>query len=167
MEVKINKSEKIDRRGFFKNLWIALVSISLLEFFAVGIAFLTSGGRKTLAHKLPPLKELGQIDDFPPASVTAFRSNKLYLVRMEDGGFLALSLKCTHLGCAVSWNSDSGYFECPCHASSFNLKGEVISPPAPRALDIYPLRMEGGMIKVNLRKSIHRKKFDPSQLVYA
>ena len=148
-------------------MWIALISISLLEVVAVVIAFLTSGGRKSYSHNKAKLKVLGSLEDIPFGSVTAFRSDKLYLVRMDDGGFLALSLQCTHLGCAITWNKDSGQFDCPCHASSFSMDGEVLSPPAPRALDIYPLRIEGGMIKADLSKTIKRNSFNSSQLTYA
>lgn len=159
--------ERMPRRRFIKALWIALVSISLLEVVSVIIAFLTSGGRKSGAAQKSGMKVLGKIEDIPNGSVTAFRSDRLYLVRMEDGGLMALSLQCTHLGCAVGWNKDSEEFECPCHASSFNRKGEVISPPAPRALDTYPLKIEGGLIKVDLRNPVKRDHYKKTQLTYA
>jgi len=163
-----HQNEKnLSRRGFVKAIWIALISISLLEISGVVIAFLTSGGRKSSAYKKPALKELGKLEDFQNGSVTAFRSDKLYLVRMDDGGLLALSLQCTHLGCAITWNKDSRQFDCPCHASSFNLGGDVISPPAPRALDMYRLIIEGGMLKADLNKKISRNSFTKSQLIYA
>ena len=158
---------KVSRRGFIKTLWIALISISLIEIAVTAIAFLSSGGRKTSSYNRQSLKILGKLDDIPNASVTAFRSDKLYLVRMEDGGLLALSLQCTHLGCAITWNKESGQFDCPCHASSFSMGGDVISPPAPRALDMHPLTIEGGQIKVDLNKTIKRNSFSPSQLTYA
>ena len=155
------------RRRFIKALWIALISISLIEGASVIIAFLTSGGRKAGTSGKSGTKVLAKVEDIPPGSVTPFRSDRLYLVRLDDGGLLALSLQCTHLGCAVSWNKDSGEFDCPCHASSFNRKGEVISPPAPRALDTYPLKIEGGLIKVDLSKAGKRNKYNESQLIYA
>ncbi|HSG68521.1 MAG TPA: Rieske (2Fe-2S) protein [Bacteroidales bacterium] len=155
------------RRKFMKMVWVAIISVSVLELSAVIIAFLTSGGRKSLATGASGLKMLGRVEEFGNDTVSAFRSNRLYLVRMEDGGFLAMSLHCTHLGCAVSWNKDKREFDCPCHASSFSLRGEVISPPAPRALDLYPIRIEGGMVKADLSHPVKRKKFDPSQLTYA
>lgn len=165
----INKGEsnKVSRRSFIKALWIALISISLLEIAGATIAFLTSGGRKASTYKKQDLKVLGKLEDIQNGSVTAFRSDKLYLVRMDDGGLLALSLQCTHLGCAITWNKDSGQFDCPCHASSFNRGGDVISPPAPRALDIYPLTIEGGQVKANLSKTIKRNSYSKSQLTYA
>ena len=155
------------RRRFIKSVWVAIISISLIEISAVVIAFLTSGGRKARTLKETKLKVLGKVEDFASGSVTAFRSDRLYLVRLDDGGFLALSLHCTHLGCAITWNKDKNEFECPCHASSFNVNGVVNSPPAPRALDLYPLKIEGGLIKADHHNVIKRNKFNKSQLTYA
>jgi len=161
-----NESQQ-SRRSFVKALWTVIITISLLEVAAVIIAFLTSGGRKASTYQKPALKVLGKLEDFPNGSVTAFRSDKLYLVRMNDGGLLALSLKCTHLGCAITWNEDKGEFECPCHASSFTPGGDVNSPPAPRALDMYKLVIEGGILKVDLGRTIQRNAYKSSQLIYA
>jgi cytochrome b6-f complex iron-sulfur subunit len=86
---------------------------------------------------------------------------------MADGGFLALSLQCTHLGCAISWNDDNSEFDCPCHASSFDMGGNVISPPAPRALDTYRLVIESGMLKADLGNPVKRNNYHSSQLIYA
>ena len=88
----ISDDSKVSRRSFFRTLWVAIVAISLLEVAGVIIAFLTSGGRKAATFKQSPLKVLGKLEDFPNGSVTAFRSDKLYLVRMDDGGLLAVSL---------------------------------------------------------------------------
>ena len=157
----------IPRRTFLKKLWTALAAIAMLEVAAVIIAFFTSGRRKGGGKPAAGLKTLGNVDNFSPGTVTPFRSDRLYLVRMNDGGFLALSLHCTHLGCAVTWNKERGVFDCPCHASSFSLDGDVISPPAPRALDIIPLKIEGGLVKADLDNPLQRKRFDASQLSYA
>jgi len=166
---QINKhsKEKISRRGFIRYLWIGLISISILEVSFTVIAFLTSGGRRSSTYNKLGMKVLGKLEDINLGSVTAFRSDKLYLVRMDDGGLLALSLQCTHLGCAITWNKDKDEFDCPCHASSFNMGGDVISPPAPRALDTYAIYIEGGQIKVDLSKPIKRNSFSKSQLTYA
>ena len=42
---------------------------------------------------------------------------------------------------------------CPCHASSFDITGDVLSPPAPRPLDIFPVRIENDIVKVDTRKA--------------
>ena len=43
-------------------------------------------------------------------------------------------------------------FPCPCHASVFDMTGNVQGPPAPRALDLFPVRIEAGVIKVENRE---------------
>jgi cytochrome b6-f complex iron-sulfur subunit len=56
-------------------------------------------------------------------------------------------------------------FVCPCHASMFDIRGVVISPPAPRPLDIYPITIENNVVKVDVSKSVERKRFEAKQVV--
>ncbi len=59
---------------------------------------------------------------------------------MEDGGLLALSLKCTHLGCKLNYHEDGDILECPCHQSRFNVEtGQVVQGPARKALTFLPV----------------------------
>ena len=57
-------------------------------------------------------------------------------------------------------------FACPCHGSAFDITGNVIEAPAPRALDIYPITIENKIIKVDTRKPIKRSTFRVEQLTY-
>lgn len=109
----------------------------------------------------------GPIDRFDPGSVTAFPQGKFYLVRLKDGGFLALSRECTHLGCTVPWVPDENRFICPCHASSFDITGNVINPPAPRALDLFPVTIENNIVRVDISAARKRKRFEKGQVVRA
>ena len=109
----------------------------------------------------------GPVDTFALESVTAFAKGQFYLVRLRDGGFLALSRRCTHLGCTVPWIETEKKFACPCHASSFDVTGEVLRAPAPRPLDLYRVAIEGGMVKVDTSVAISRSRFEPSQAVRA
>jgi cytochrome b6-f complex iron-sulfur subunit len=63
-----------------------------------------------------------------------FVEARVALVR-EKAGFAAISTTCTHLGCVIS-TSATGY-DCPCHGSKFDMDGNVIGGPAPKALDWY------------------------------
>ncbi|RZJ36174.1 MAG: FAD-dependent oxidoreductase [Flavobacterium sp.] len=55
---------------------------------------------------------------------------KLAVYREEGGDLRACSAICTHLGCVVSWNSAEKTWDCPCHASRFDVDGCIIEGPA-------------------------------------
>lgn len=118
--------------------------------------------RTAVAHDQAPIIA-GPAEQFAPNSVTAFPGGGFYLARLATGGFLALDRTCTHLGCTVPWNAERQCFECPCHASSFDLTGAVLTPPAPRPLDLYAVRIENGIVKVDNGQRIRRSTFEPSQ----
>lgn len=165
---KQNKREEpLSRRNFLKKAWAALGIVAGLEFTGAGMAFLWSNKGKTPSSDRSKLLNVGAVSDFAPNSVTPFRPGRLYICRLEDGGFLAISLKCSHLGCSVSWETSSEKFVCPCHSSSFDKVGNVLSPPAPRALDIFPVIIQNGEVLVNTGKPLKRQRFVKSQAVYA
>ncbi len=154
------------RRSFLNKLWIGLGILAIGEIIAVVISFFRPGKAPEKAMGKETMIEAGPVEKFPCESVTAFVRGKFYLARLADGGFLALSRKCTHLGCTVPWISGEGKFECPCHSSAFDIRGEVIRPPAPRALDLFPLFIENNVVKVDTGRVIKRGRFDVSQVVY-
>lgn len=152
------------RRSFFSRVWVWLCGLLLLEGGWITFSFLrprkdAAGGSEDAA-----IVVAGPTERFEPDSVTAFREGKFYLVRLPDGGFLALHRKCTHLGCTVPWIAQEHRFACPCHASVFDIRGEVLSPPAPRALDLFAVRIENGVVKVDTGRAIRRESFEPGQV---
>ncbi len=105
----------------------------------------------------------GKPDEFKPGTVSRVASGHFYISRLEDGGFLALWWRCTHLGCTVPWSQSEDEFHCPCHGSLFNTKGEVTGGPAPRPLDLFPISLVNGNLVVNTGEPIARAAYDPSQ----
>jgi len=162
-----NQSEQIpSRRSFLNKLWIGLGVVAVVEFAGVVSAFLMPRKKREKPGNLETVVEAGLVEKFPIESVTAFIRGKFYLARLKDGGFIALSRKCTHLGCTVPWISEEKKFACPCHSSAFDIRGEVVGPPAPRALDIYPVLIENNIIKVDTGKKIKRTQFRTEQVTY-
>lgn len=156
----------LPRRSFLKILWAVLGIAAIGEFIAVIISFLRRGRSEGDSGKTTAIIEAGNADKFPLNSVTANVQGRFYLCRMDNGGFLALSSKCTHLGCTVPWDDKEKQFACPCHGSSFDITGKVITSPAQRPLDIFPVHIENNVVKVDTGKSIRRNKFSGDQLVY-
>ncbi len=155
------------RRSFLRKIWTGLGILAGLEFVGLPFAFLWPGKRRRSGLDEARMVVAGAVDDFVPNSVTAFRSGYFYLARLGDGGFLALSYRCSHLGCSVEWQSTEARFICPCHSSVFDITGNVLSPPAPRALNFHPVMIENDMVKVNTGKWRQRKRFGKSQVAYA
>ena len=154
------------RRSFLTKLWLALGFIALAEFIAVAISLLRPDKSKALQENNEAVIIAGSVEKFIPNTVTAFVRGRFYLARLEDGGFLALSRKCTHLGCTVPWIEKEKRFVCPCHASAFDIKGDVIHAPAPRALDIYPVIIENNILKVDTGRPVKRSEFRKDQVTF-
>lgn len=78
--------------------------------------------------------------------VVSLRGEPVLVIR-EPTKVVALSAVCTHLGCLVKYRG-GGVIECPCHAASFDLSGNVTGGPASRPLPSYPVQIEGKTIVV-------------------
>jgi cytochrome b6-f complex iron-sulfur subunit len=151
------------RRSFLWKLWLAIGGVALLEYVWLSADFLRP--RKPGAgDEARDIVVAGPLERFEPNSVTAFPQGKFYLARLGDGGLLAISRECTHLGCTVPWSPEEGRFVCPCHSSEYDITGDVLSPPAPRALDLFAVRIENGIVKVDTSTRLRRTSFDAAQV---
>ncbi len=150
----------INRREFLAIAWGASLfglfgqaGVALFRFFKPRLEPGTFGS-KVVA---------GQVDEFQSGTVNHVQKGRFYISRLEDGSFLALWHRCTHLGCTVPWRENEGQFNCPCHSSIFNTVGEVVSGPAPRPLDIFPIEIQEGQVVVDTGTPIQRDRYAPSQ----
>ena len=133
---------------------------------AGGLTCATSAGllytflKPNVVREIPPRLRAGVPGDFQSNTAVYFEDHRLYVVRDERDGFYALSSVCTHLGCLVNWLPDttSGYMggriACPCHGSLYSPKGNVLSGPAPRALDRYRIDLVDGQLIVDTQITV-------------
>jgi cytochrome b6-f complex iron-sulfur subunit len=154
------------RRGFLSRILALLGGLAVLETGWIAASFLGPRRQRATTDEQPGIIVAGPVDRFETGSVTAFREGKFYLARLDGGAFLALYRKCTHLGCTVPWIPDEQRFACPCHASAFDIRGDVLSAPAPRALDLFPVRVENGIVKVDTTRLIRRTSYQPDQATW-
>lgn len=160
--------QNTSRRDFLKTTWLAVGGVVALELGGLSLAYMQP---RLAEGEFGSLITVGKVDDYPPGSITHIPDGRFYLARLQDGGFIALYQRCTHLGCNVPWDQATGTFICPCHNSKFSPEGEVLNPPAPRPLDLFPLTIENGEIKVDTGKVISRQttaqnSFAAAQVVY-
>jgi len=145
----VHEESVMQRRQFLGRLW------------AVGGALTAAAGAWTTWDLLKPLPTTGfggKVRALLSNSVTedvvevpAARS----FVTEVNGEVVALSQKCTHLGCKVPFCETSGRFECPCHGSVFSRAGDYISGPAPRGMDRFETEVdEAGMLHIDTGDAI-------------
>lgn len=151
----------ITRRKFITYLLGGIVSLE-----ALWLTF-RSSGRRDNSQDAKKLHDAGPVDSFSKNQSYAFTSGQFNLICYKDGGFMALSTKCTHLGCIINTNADKSGFTCPCHSSKFDAHGEVLASPATRPLDTYPIIFKDGHLWVDISKAVKRQKFEKEQLFYA
>ena len=154
------------RRHFLTFLWSALGLAALAELIWVAGSFLRPGRTVLKDAASEGLMAAGTVDAFQPGTVTAFPRGRFYLVRLADGGFLALSRRCPHLGCTLPWVAEENQFVCPCHASAFDIQGAVIRSPAPRGMDLHPVAIENAVVNVDTVRIVRRDRAPSPQPVY-
>ena len=161
----MNKETR-SRRSFLNKIWLALAGVASIEAVAILSTFFKPRKQERNIADEQTLFTAGPVENFEPGSVNAFVRGKFYLARLDDGGFLAMSRRCTHLSCTVPWVSSENKFICPCHSSEFDIRGEVANPPAPRALDLYDVQIQNNILIVDTSKLTKRSVFSASQVIY-
>jgi cytochrome b6-f complex iron-sulfur subunit len=83
--------------------------------------------------------------DLKPNSgkVFKFGSRPGIVVRTAEGDVRAFSAVCTHLDCTVQFKGDTSQLWCACHNGTYDLGGNVVSGPPPRALERYTVNVRG------------------------
>jgi cytochrome b6-f complex iron-sulfur subunit len=160
----MSEDTAVSRRDFIGLSWRVVTAFAAGEAAYFGLRFLAS---RKAEGDFGEIVTAGIVEDFPLGTITPFDTQHFFLVHFEDGGFLALHTKCTHLACAVTWNERAGRFVCPCHGSEFDRHGDVINPPAPTPLDRFSVEIDDeGRVKVDTRTPITRESIGEEVIVY-
>ena len=102
----------------------------------------------------PPLTfKIGRPQDYPEG-VDYLDDKRIFVIR-QGNLIKVVSAVCTHLGCSVQWSIERNRFECPCHGSLFNARGQVTAGPAQTALPWYAVALTpDGRLLVDESRSI-------------
>lgn len=133
---------EFDRRGFLD----ALLAVGFVS-TAVAIAY------PVTRFLIPPASgepatasaSAGKAAALKPNSARIFKfgSRPGIVVRTAEGDVRAFSAVCTHLDCTVQYKSDTALLWCACHNGMYDLGGNVVSGPPPRALEKFVVNLRG------------------------
>ncbi|KAG2497175.1 hypothetical protein HYH03_004764 [Edaphochlamys debaryana] len=109
------------------------LNVSSLEDLATEVGATARG----LADTVLPRSSLGltggwEADHLKPGEGAVLQEgpNKVAAYRTPEGQLLKRSAICPHLGCQVEWNPNDATFDCVCHGSQFDSRGNCINGPA-------------------------------------
>jgi menaquinol-cytochrome c reductase iron-sulfur subunit len=151
------QSVSFPRRRLLANGIKALVGLFGLALGIPLVGFFLSPALKKDRREWIEIADLGQMRDGEPTKIPYRHMRKdgwkmvetrrtAFLMQREDGSLIALTNRCTHLGCGVDWNSNAQRFICPCHGGAFDALGRVLEGPPPKALEQLPVKVEGKKI---------------------
>ncbi len=132
---------------------------------ALGVGAITAPAFRKESGEWSPIGRLGDPEEGQPDLLTegapmlttfvsmvqdaylqARPQNIPVFVLNEGGEFTILDVRCTHLGCPVTWEEKDGEFLSPCHGGVFDMQGKVVGGPPPRPLDRYEAKVEDGVL---------------------
>lgn len=143
LEVPSTSKEAARRR------FLATVGAGALGVGAVGTTITTLRFiEPTVVNEQDKRITVGRPEEIAVGTALVLAGGHVVLLRTE-AGFIALSTVCTHLGCIVRQDAETGGFACPCHGSRFLGEGTVRLGPAEQALRRHALSVEGGMLVVD------------------
>lgn len=151
--------QNVTRRNFMVR---AIIGIGAIIGAAVAVPLAGFGILPVLRKREPDWSDAGTAADLPvnePQERRFFQTVKsgwqeervertVWLVKKPGGSITAFSPNCPHLGCGYRWFGQDKQFKCPCHASVFDIDGNVLAGPAPRALDTIGTKIDDGKVLV-------------------
>jgi cytochrome b6-f complex iron-sulfur subunit len=146
-------TKRIGRREFLKAAAIsggAMVGGSLLAGCGSQATAGTGGNPSsglTLDLTKPENQALASVGGSLALDANDLDPQGILLYRSSESAILALSRKCTHLGCAIG-GFQNGVSTCPCHGSQYDSGGKVIKGPARDPLKTYTATLSGSTVTV-------------------
>jgi menaquinol-cytochrome c reductase iron-sulfur subunit len=150
---------EVDRRTFFSYLFAAIAA-----FITAALAIPLAGAAilPTLRRREVDWLDAGPVDSFPTGQprttqltltrrdgwIAVEEPKSIWVIRDNGNDFTVFNARCTHLGCAFSWQEGQQRFVCPCHGGIFAADGAHVAGPPPRGLDTMEWRVDNGALMV-------------------
>lgn len=101
-------------------------SASAKSFLKDGLHAVQDLSRQILA---PPREKFSSIPN-GHGGIVEYHGKKTGVYKDLNGELFVVSTRCPHLGCQLEWNPDEKSWDCPCHGSRFDYRGNRLDNPA-------------------------------------
>lgn len=133
------------RRSFIKKCCLAgagvAVGTAVISCAPIYYAKNTKKGGKLMIAKSEFIYQSGGKEKTRPyVMVQHPEKNFPICIKDNSGNYSALLMMCTHRSCGLDVGGH--VYTCPCHGSEFDLKGEVLSGPAEKALTKFKIETD-------------------------
>lgn len=143
---------QMTRREVIKTGLVATAGVALSSTLLAGCAeeMIREKPAKLISGKV----NIGPARQYPAGTVSlAFMEAHGIAIANDSDTVIAIRPVCTHAGCAAPWQEEKNKFVCPCHKSTFNLLGLVLTGPARKPLpEVVATKNEDGTLTVDLDK---------------
>jgi nitrite reductase/ring-hydroxylating ferredoxin subunit len=140
----------MDRRHFLRSACQACAALALVP-AAATLESCSSSKGLALAVKDGVLEV--PVSALDPSGRTTVKakgvSEKLMVVRRDDGTYTALTLNCPHKNGPVTYKDGEG-LKCGWHGSRFDLEGKVQNGPSKQDLKRFPAEVKGDQLRILL-----------------
>lgn len=103
---------------------------SAKEFFS-SIKSITTAFAKRLA---PAPDELMEVEE-GEGKIVNYKGKKVGVYKDDKGDYFCINPVCGHLKCSLSFNEAEKTWDCPCHGSRYDIKGNILEGPTVKPLD--------------------------------
>ncbi len=176
------EGETVTRRHFMTGTANGLGIVAVMSFTLPALGFAVGPIFKSTPHRW---ETVGTVDQFPennyvPVVVTLTPGigeagkTTVYMRKRNPAidtdpydrntRYIALTSRCSHLGCPVRWVDAAERFICPCHGGVYDLLGVPVGGPPVRPLDRFYTRVVDGIyVQVGPRFSVNSelRRFTP------
>ena len=132
---------QITRRGMF-----GLLGAAVLAYVAAPLRKAFAAVKKMAV----PLSKAEKLKDVGGWAVLKIKDQDILFIRETADKVHAVSGVCTHKQCAVGYDPKSNKIVCPCHKSTFDVDGKVLTGPATVDLANYQATLSGDRIIIKV-----------------
>jgi cytochrome b6-f complex iron-sulfur subunit len=147
-QIRIDSNSKTSRRHFLDLLlgasvlgWLASIAYPIVRYLKPLPQTGPTGPTRLTREETAKLEQNKFV-------IVPVSGQRVIVLQTPDQQLFALSAKCTHEGCTVTYQPAQSDLWCPCHDGRFNLNGNVLSGPPPQPLQKYAVRRQpdGGIV---------------------